>query len=449
MNYQKAIEYIENLASSEQKRPGLPSLKRIKAFLSFYQSPQNAFKAFHVGGTNGKGSTVAMLDTILRRSKSKIGRFTGPHLLRFNERFHIDGQPISDIEFAQRVATLKSQSESFSLLNPVMGELSWFEFLTTLAFFYFAQNNVDIAVMEVGLGGRFDATNVLQNIYATGITNIALDHEHILGSSLELIAMEKAGIIKAGIPTITNAQEPALGVISKRAQEIGSALLVCDSQKQLNNKIYSQICQKLYDSKNDICRHGFYQYHNALVALNMVQQAGLLTLDTLSDNNKDASNYQITIDHALQQIRNFYWPGRFQIIESDQIILDGAHNPAGIKALRESLDYLLPNQKFHFIFGCYQDKDGLAMLKKLLREGDCLYLVDISDKRSSFDLSSLTNFAQEKKVKVNNHSTVSQALAQARDNRRVNEFIVACGSFVTVRALVQSLGWKTVEDTIN
>jgi len=451
MNYQQAIEYIENLVLMGQKCPESPSLRRIEAFLSCYNSPHNTFKSFHIGGTNGKGSTAAMLDSILRQSNLKVGRFTGPHLLRFNERFHISGEPIADDEFAKCVSSLKIQSEKFSTLYSQFGQLSWFEFLTALMFFYFAENAIDIAVIEVGLGGRFDGTNVLSKLYATGITNVALDHERILGSSLESIALEKAGIIKTDVPIITGAHEPALGIISNRARQLGAEIIVCNGQNETGKIVDSKMVSNLDKIKNDIYRRGIYQYQNARLALNMVSQSGLLDFDTANGAEKSTSedninNHKLTIEGALSGLQNFYWPGRFQIIESKQLILDGAHNPAGINALRESLDYLFANQQFHFIFACYHDKDGLAMLANLLKTGDRLYLVDLLGKRSLFSPTTLVEYAQKLGVRASIYPAVTAALTEATSNCNDNQFIVVTGSFSIIKAIVQALGWQTVED---
>ena len=158
---------------------------------------------------------------------------------------------------------------------------------------------------------------------------------------------------------------------------------------------------------------------------------------------------KIDIEDLLKGIQNFYWPGRFQIIDSERIILDGAHNPAGIKALRESLDHLFPNQHFHFIFACYHDKDGLIMLSNLLKPGDSLYLVNILGKRSSFPLSTLAEHAKMLKTNVSMSTDISQALGAAKYNRKADEYIVGTGSFLLIKALIQYLGWTVVEDGLD
>jgi dihydrofolate synthase/folylpolyglutamate synthase len=448
MDYKQAIKYIADLLSLEQIRPGLPGLKRMRAFLSYYNSPQDSFMSFHVAGTNGKGSTVVILDSILLTSNLKIGRFTGPHLLRINERFHINGQPISDDEFAELVFDVKQKSAQFASVNPELGDLSWFEFLTALAFFYFAKSEIDIAVIEVGVGGRFDATNVLQKLYAIGITNIGLDHQNILGSKLEDIAMEKAGIIKPEIPVITAAAEPALRIISHRAAEVHAKLVRSNEQYLNNSPSYLNILPLIKNIKKDLYKHGLYQYQNVLTAICMLNESHLLKAGAHLSEIRPG-DISLTAENVLEGIKNFYWPGRFQIIESEKIILDGAHNPAGIKALRESLDYLFPGKQFHFIFGCYHDKDGLIMLFNLLKPGDNLYLVDVMGRRSSFSLSKLAEHASVLGAKTSIYNSIAECLTAVKKSRSTDEFIIATGSFALLTLIMQNLGWTSVESGKN
>lgn len=224
MNYLESIAYLDGLAPTLEK----PTLDRIAAFFEEYGNPQNCLPCFHVGGTNGKGSTVAILASVLQKCGLSVGRFTGPHLLRWNERFQINEVPIPDFQFAQYATRLKSMSEEFACRHPELGPLTWFEFITAIACQYFAEQKVDVAVIEVGLGGRFDATNVIANVLASVITNVDLDHTHILGETVDKIALEKAGIIKAGIPVVTAVGGTALRVIADRAWHAGAPLFVAE-----------------------------------------------------------------------------------------------------------------------------------------------------------------------------------------------------------------------------
>jgi len=440
MNYREAVQYIESLSLNTEKRP---SLERIEKFLFCNDSPQNKFKSMHVAGTNGKGSTVAMVASILRTGGLKTGRFIGPHLLRLNERFHINGQPITDDELAKQVTRLKEKNDRFAKEYPVLGSLSWFEFLTAIAFFYFADNSVEAAAIEVGLGGRYDATNVLKNIYASGITNIAFDHERILGSSLEEIAAEKAGIIKPGVPIVTGASGVALKVIAEKAKQLNSPLMICNSENNYNFATNKIMGASLKQIEHEICRHGLYQYDNSALALNLISTAGLFDSES-SDNGKQI----IVLEKALDALKNLYWPGRFQIVHSENLVLDCAHNPACIQSLRNSLDALLGEQPFHFIFACYSDKDGATMVKSLLTPGDYLYLVEPLGLRPFFPNEALANIAEEIGVSAILARSIADALLQAKAKRKKSEYIVATGSFSVIKTVMENLGWRTVEDGI-
>lgn len=427
MQYQEAVSYIESLSRSPQS----PSLERIRSFLAQYDCPENSFSSLHIAGTNGKGSTVAILDSILRSSKLKVARYTGPHLLRWNERFHINGLPIEDAEFARRVARLKLLSERFGADAPHFGCLTWFEFITVLAFFFFAENQVDIAVIEVGLGGRFDATNVLAKPLATGITNVSLDHTQILGETIEEIAFEKAGIIKPAIPLITAAQEPALSVIRKRAAELNALVIHCQEQ--------------MVSTALESALPGVHQKMNAQVALRILETAGLIKdhVNGSDDNNGRKYLSKQDVNAGLARV---YWPGRLQIIESIGLILDGAHNLAGVQALRASLDDRFPRQTFRFVFACYENKDALSMLKALVKPGDSLYVSEVDSSRTSFPKANLARCALSLDVAANTYTTIGQALRAALSEKKDSEYAVATGSFATVKESMLAIGWSSVED---
>lgn len=211
---------------------------------------------------------------------------------------------------------------------------------------------------------------------------------------------------------------------------------------------YLNILSAVKKIKNNLCNHGLYQYQNALTALCMLQESQLLASTNLNAK-RHSDTTRLTIENALDGIQKFYWPGRFQIIEAEQIILDGAHNPAGITALRESLDYLFPDMIFHFIFACYHDKDGLIMLSNLLKPGDQLYLVDLPGRRTFFSQSKLAEHANALGCTTSIYSDISTCLSEAKRNCKASEFIVAAGSFVLLRELMQLLGWRTVEVGLN
>src|SRR4029453_611254 len=184
MNYLQSLQYLESLSPTTQQ----PCLERVAEFMREAGQHHERFGSIHVAGTNGKGSTVAMLDAVLRGAGMRVGRFTGPPLLRWNERFHVDGQPITDAQFADLATRTRLLSEDFGSRHPQFGALTWFEFLTVMVFFLFAEAGVEVAVFEVGLGGRWDATNVLSSPLAVALTNVDLDHPQILGDTVRAIA---------------------------------------------------------------------------------------------------------------------------------------------------------------------------------------------------------------------------------------------------------------------
>jgi dihydrofolate synthase / folylpolyglutamate synthase len=437
MDYQESIRYLECLAPTLEH----PNLRRIEAFLEANGSPQESLAALHVGGTNGKGSTVAILDSVLRAGELKVGRFIGPHLLRWNERFHIDGQPIQDDQFAWQASRLRDLSEEFARKNAEFGPLTWFEFLTAMAFFFFAERKVDVAVFEVGLGGRFDATNVIKRPLAVGITNVSLDHTRILGDTIEKIAVEKAGIIKPNTPVITAAVSPAFEVIRAKAIEQDAPLIDCAATQNLEgggDHCYLQPFNEILAAASKNRLLGAYQRSNTLVALEMLRNAGFVA------NGSQPHGLSLgAIRHGLE---NVYWPGRFQVLESPRIILDGAHNAAGAQALRSSLDELFPGERIHFVFSCYANKEGTAILDSLLKPGDRLYVGEAKLQRAVFPKASLAKYAERLGVLAGVYDSIEQAFRQALRGRQGGEQVVITGSFATIKAVVMSLGWTKVED---
>lgn len=395
MNYDETMAYIDSLAPTILN----PDLTRFAAFMKLHGSAQDAIPSFHVAGTNGKGSVVAMIDSALRAAGYSVGRYTGPHLLRWNERFHLNGKPISDERFAELATKLRGMSEQFGRQNPEMGALTWFEVLTAMAFFYFAEANVDYCVYEVGLGGRWDATNVLNHPLVSVITTIDYDHTHILGNTLEKIAGEKAGIVKHGVPLVTGTTGVALETIRAKCTEYGAPLHVCNAS------------------------NADYQHFNAAVAKAALQVAGLPT--------------------ALGPV---YWPGRFQYIPDERLILDGAHNVAGGRALRQALDERFPNEPRIFVLGFFQNKDVVGALEALLRPGDRVVASQANTTRAVCDRNVIMEHARQLGAEAQTADTLREAFEKAKKTKSGNDLVIATGSFATVKETMLAMGWKTVED---
>ena len=324
------IEYLESLNVFGIK----PGLERINLLMEKLNYPQRNYKTIHVTGTNGKGSVCAMLAEILKLDGRKVGLFTSPHLESYCERIRINGENISEEDFAEMIEVVKNCKV----------QATQFEVLTAAAFEYFSRKKVDIAVIEVGLGGLYDSTNVITPEISI-ITNVSLEHENILGD-LKNIARNKAGIIKKNIPVVTGTVGEPLQIIREVAAKNNSALY--EVTEPVNFKINLL---------------GEYQKMNAAIA---IQAAKILNID------------EETIRAGL---KNVQWAGRFEIING--VIIDGAHNPHGAAALRESLDKNFPNGKRVWIFGVLADKDFDEMIDILFRADDFVIVTKPNSERAA------------------------------------------------------------------
>ena len=330
MTYAQAIKY---LASLEKFGINL-GLERVTRLLGELGDPQLKFRSLHVAGTNGKGSTCAMIASILKEAGYKTGLYTSPHLLKFNERFKINGRDISNQDFAKGISLIKRIVEEPRIHSQVpIDNPTVFEALTALAFWYFAKQKVDYAVVEVGMGGRLDATNVIRPLVSV-ITNIELEHTAVLGSTIAKIAAEKAAIIKPGVPVVTaETKAEALRVMKHRADKDRSVLVQVGSRA----------------AGFDLGLLGEHQQANAACAVAAVRLAGI----------------QADRTAILAGLRKVAWPGRFQVVARKPLtILDGAHNPAGAQVLARTLAERFPGKKFVFVMGVQKDKDAPPMLRE-------------------------------------------------------------------------------------
>jgi len=463
MNYLESKAYLESLAPTLTR----PTLARISRFMELLPEAAD-IPCVHVGGTNGKGSTVAIADSVLRALGYKVGRFTGPHLLRWNERFHVDGKAISDEDFARNATKLRTMSEKFAREYPDMGPLTWFEFLTVIAFMYFAECKVDIAVMEVGLGGRFDATTVRTNPWVSVITNVSLDHTHLLGDTVEKIAFEKAGIIEPGISVITACQGAALDEVLRIAEERASLVyaVTLDNQIELYagaRKFRSASAEPVLKLLSDsLALKGSHQLSNGLLALLATAECVLASRGVESDRSgasdeelRNAAGPQEFVETIValdgkklsDGLRNVRWPGRLQYLPQADLLLDGAHNPAGAQALRASLDQLHPDKKPLFVISCFESKDAKRLLSSLVRKGERVFVAEAQGRRSSHSKDQMLEWLSELGAQAEGFSSIAEAVDSAREIRLKDEFIVISGSFAAVKETMQHFGYASVEDS--
>ena len=339
MNY--SYKEAKELLTSKGKFYINLGLERISAVLELLGNPQDRLKCIHVAGTNGKGSVCAIIEAVLREAGKKTGLFTSPHLFKYTERIKINGVDISDEDFARLVFEICNTADKHNI------HLTEFEILTAVAFKYFDENKVDVVVLETGLGGRFDATNVIKSNLCSIITHIDLDHIERLGNTKDKIAFEKAGIIKPNCPVVTSEGYEAI----RDAADANDSLLM--------------MITPLEDTSN-LALKGLYQQENLSLALAAVR----LVFPEIPEN---------VIQTALSKVKH---PARFQYLADKNIIIDGAHNPNGIAALKESLDFYFPDKHRRFVFGCLKNKDHKKMVSLLFDKNDEIYFYHFSNPNS-------------------------------------------------------------------
>ena len=321
--------------------------------LKFLNNPQDNFKTIHVAGTNGKGSTAAVINSILIANNYKVGLYTSPHLINFNERIRVNGVTITDEEI---ISFMKH-------VEPAINEIksTFFEVTTAMAFYHFNNNDVDIAVIETGLGGRLDSTNVV-NPSLTVMTPISLDHRDILGNTIEKIAKEKAGIIKRGVPLITaNQVNNVLKILEKRVREKESVMHICPNPESV--KLSSGGTTFEVNGNNfNTSLIGEYQAQNAALAI--------ATIKLFNSN----ISYE-TIDKGL---RNVYWPGRLQLV-ADKIYYDVAHNENGVKSVLNNLKRMFPTSKLYGLLCLKGDKEIDCIAKSIKSQFEMLFVSTSKD----------------------------------------------------------------------
>ena len=356
MNYNEAIEYIHSVNWVFCK----PGLERVQRLCAAVGDPQNKLKFIHVAGTNGKGSFCAMTDSILRAAGYKVGLFTSPYIVEFNERMRIDGQNISNEELCELVQYIKPFADAME------DKPTEFELITVIAFLYFARHNCDVVVLECGLGGRLDATNVINTSILSVITGIALDHTSILGDTVEKIAAEKAGIIKKGTPLLwCGKDESAERVIMEKAQEMGVCLQKVERDGLRVNKMTLNATEMDFGELKSIelALLGDYQPQNAsnvLCAVKMLEKLG----------------FDIPEAAIRQGLKSVAWPARFEVIGNDPtFIADGGHNPEGIDGAVNSIERYFENERVAVVTGVMADKDYNYMARRIGTVADKVFCI--------------------------------------------------------------------------
>jgi dihydrofolate synthase / folylpolyglutamate synthase len=356
MNYEAAVRYLlslgRELAAPTQAAAAKFDLENITVLAERLGRPERAYPSAHIAGTNGKGSTAAFLESILRRGGFKTGLNTSPHLEKINERIRVNGEEITDDAFAEVFTRIQALNEELLAAGKLRAHPTYFECVTAMAFEYFARQRVDFAVFEVGLGGRLDATNIVTPVVSI-ITRVDFDHENFLGHSLAEIAGEKAGILKQRVPLVLAEQRPeALDVIRARAGELSCPVIETGSAFRVEKEWMEKGCSRAVVTENETGWSmelvprlpGTFQIQNSL---NAVAAARYL----------QKRGYRISDEAIAQGITEAVWPGRLEKLQSEpDVYLDGAHNPSAARELAAFLAQNLGGRKLWLIFGALRDK---------------------------------------------------------------------------------------------
>ncbi len=362
MNEQEALNYI-NGTRWMGSRPGL---SRVRELLDRLGRPQDRLKFVHIAGTNGKGSCAAMLASVLRSAGYRTGLYTSPYLFRFHERMQLNGEPIGGEALAEIVTQIRPQADAMA------DHPTEFELMTAAAFLWYERERADIVVLEVGLGGRLDATNVIDAPEAAVIMNIGLDHTEILGDTLEQIAGEKAGIFKPGCEAVAYQQsESVLAVLERKARETGAALHTAD---------FSQLVPEFDSLEGQSFRYKGEPYALSLLGAHQLRNAAVVleTVEVLRRRGWQLSREDV--EHGLYAA---VWPARFELVSREPpFVVDGGHNPQCAESVRENLLHYFPGTRRVLLVGVLADKDYPALFAILNEAADAWVCVTPRSERA-------------------------------------------------------------------
>lgn len=442
MTYQEAVAWLDSLANFEvgaRRDQAIAAarwdLARMEALLERLGNPHRVARTVHVAGSKGKGSTAAMIASSLRAAGHRTGLFTSPHLHDFRERIRIDGEDIPPERVAALVPALRAAVEAVDA-DGSHGQLTWFEVMAALAFGHFAAAGVNVQVIEVGLGGRLDATNVVTPDVCV-ITPISLDHTAILGTTHAAIAREKAGIIKAGVPVITAPQpDDALEVIAEVAADRDAELIQVGWDVRWERVSHDREGQSLIVWGRD----GGYHLRLPLLGVHQLENAAtaVAALEVL-----DEAGVAVSPEHIVLGLSGVQWPGRLETVaDAPQIVLDGAHNVASAARLRESLGEYYRYRRLVLVIGISADKDVPGIAAELAPIANEVIVTQArSPRAAALDALAEAFGAQDKRARP--AASVPDALRQARELAGPDDLILVTGSLFAVadaRAAVLGIG---------
>lgn len=433
MNYEEALEYIHQL---NEKGVSL-GLERIWQLLELLGHPEQSLRCIHVAGTNGKGSVCAFLDSALQQAGLRVGRYISPTLYDYRERIQVNGVYIAPDALVQLLTAIKQACQQLEQQGQECPTV--FEVETALAFLYFRQMQCDYVLLEVGMGGRLDSTNVIAKPVLSVITSISLDHTRMLGTTLAAIAEEKGGIIKAGCPVVLGVQSAeALSVLQAQCARCQVTPVLVEADK-LKTEQWSEQGQCFSYGRWEhvvIGLLGDYQRLNAAIALEtlqVLQQQGVALTD----------------DHIRQGLKLARWSGRFEMIGTKPLfIVDGAHNPAGAQALVHTLQQHFSGRRIWLLMGVFADKDYRQIGEIMSSCSDCVFCFRPDHQRglaSDVLAAAMTPYFS---AAVDVH-TAEQAVQQAMGQAKADDVIVSFGSLSTIKTVRDALTNRGVQHETN
>lgn len=440
MGYEAAVRYLltlgRELAAPTQAAAAKFDLENITVLADRLGRPDRAYPSVHIAGTNGKGSTAAFLESILRQAGFRTGLNTSPHLEKINERIRVGGKEISDDSFAETFTRIQTLNESLLAAGNLRAHPTYFECVTALAFEYFARERIDFGVIEVGLGGRLDATNIISPVVSV-ITRVDFDHENFLGHSLAEIAAEKAGILKRGVPVVLADQRPeVLEVIRRRAMELSCPLIETGAAFRVEEEWRENGCARAIVTESSsgwklklaprlAGRFQLQNSLNAVCAARYLQRRG----------------YRISDEAIAQGVAEVAWPGRLEKVHSGpDVYLDGAHNPSAARELSKFWDENYAGRKIWLLFGALRDKAVDEMAGILFPHAAEVILTQPGTTRaiSVAQLSEITSHHAEKLAVF---ADAEAAFEHALEGAAPQDAIFAAGSLYLVGQLRRY--WKS------
>ncbi|HEY6402051.1 MAG TPA: folylpolyglutamate synthase/dihydrofolate synthase family protein [Blastocatellia bacterium] len=438
MNFEEATTYLYSLGNETlAMKLGLESVRALARALG---DPQRKFPAVHIAGTNGKGSTAAMTASILRAAGLRAGLYTSPHLVSITERIRIGSDEITPEDFARLGAVVRAAGERLAAERALPAPPTFFEQMTMIAYLYFAERKVDLAVLEVGLGGRLDATNICEPV-VTAITRVGFDHQKYLGDTLESIAGEKAGIVKPGVPVVVAPQSPeAMNAIAARCEEMNAPMILTlapfDIETARGDENIGRYRFRYRVSSDEyvlqLGLRGRHQITNAVAAIHIAEQLRV-------------AGFNIPHAAIVEGLNKAEWPGRLEMIRPSSsqapprpLLLDGAHNVDGARALRDFLDEHFHSTPITILFGAMADKAISEMSDILFPAANQVIITRVADSRAA-EPSAIAEAAHRDVIRMEN---TGEALNEALRVTPPAGLIVVCGSLFLVGEIRQSLGAK-------